>query len=1442
MYKVLFISSLKIMLFVLAISAFNSAIAQHNNPFTANEDNFYKIQAEFESFYKNAENPEMFREWKQYKRWEWFMAPRVYPSGNLPDPMAIYKELNKPMPSRSSNYRSTGSWTSLGPNVSSGVGIGRINFVCVHPTDSNIIFAGAPSGGLWKTTNGGASWTTNTDKLTAIGFSDMVINPLNPQIMYAASGDGDASDSYSLGILKSTDGGETWATTGLNFSITQTRTIRRLIMHPDNPDILFAATNNGIYKTINAGDSWTRVYNSASIDIEFKPGNPSVVYAAAFAGSWTAGAKFLRSTDNGNTLKGITGDWNNKSNRIAIAVAPSDSNYVYIIASVSPSYNNDRRHGFLGFYRSDNGGDSFTTMATSHNILGWTPTGNDSRGQGRFDLDLAVSPVNKDLVFIGGVNIWKTENGGSNWTLAAHWYGGGGAPYVHADIHWLSFDKKSPFSLYIGCDGGIYTSKSNGKTYKDITQTIVNSQVYKLGASATDPKLVLMGLQDNGTKLLSNTSWSAALGGDGMECIVDPSDNKIMYGSLYYGDIRKSTNGGQSFSDIKGNIAEEGGWVTPFILSPLDPKKIYAGYENVWVNNNRGSGNWYKLGSIPGTSKIVDIKIAPSDTSVIYVAKSSALYISRDNGKTWKNINSGLPVSSASIEAIEIRHDNANVVWVTFSGYSASNKVFVSTDGGTNWINFSGNLPNLPVNCIVYQKNSDNGLYVGTDAGVYYRDSSLNNWIPFSDGLPNVIVSELEIYYNSNISKQRIKASTYGRGLWESELYFSPNVSAKADFEVSDSNICSGYTLTFNNTSSFANNYKWYFPGGNPSESTDRNPRVRYDAVGKYTVHLVAINDYGKDSVLKSDLITVQNTSICEYIMPQLSSGDIYTTCSGILLDPGGFNNYGSNLNTVVSIAPPDAVGLIFKFTEFDTESEFDMLEIFEGTTVNGKKIGAFSGSNLPGNGLLVSVTGAVTLRFTTDALDNRSGFMCEWKCIKPDEAPYAYFIPETTYSCNGLIKFENLSLSNPDQILWDFGDGTQSSIKNPIHLYSSNGNYTVTMVASNSFGSDTFTVKNIVIDLPETPIPYHASVCGSGTVNLSAEGIGNIYWFYSKNDSLSFYKGHSFTTPVLNNNTSYYIRKFTPGTSEYVGAYSNSIGSGSYNTGTGGLSFHAINNLILKSVKVYASGSGKRTIQLKDSSGATIFDTSIQLTNGENRIYLNIDVPKGKYYTLLAISASMYRNNAGVSYPYQINNLISIYTSTTGLSYYNFFYDWEVQKQDVCKSPYIEIRAGVYSTSPKASFNYKDSGIYVSFTNSSTNNFINMWDFGDGTTSTEQNPTHKYAKGGTYTVKLKTINGCGSDSVSTTLNLVNSIEKNESGVYRIYPNPSNGNFSLEYQGAALLHLRITDISGYILYEMPIKKSGNSLRYNLNRRLNPGIYFIHLTNEISTVTEKLIVQ
>ena len=827
--------------------------------------------------------------WKAFKRWEYMNEERTFPSGEKPSPTIAWDEFMKWREENPQSRSTNGAWTQIGPTSipSSGGGAGRINCIRFHPTDANTIFAGAPSGGLWKSTNNGTSWTCLTDNLPVIGVTDLAIDPSNPNIMYMATGDAFASDTYSIGILKTTDGGATWNTTGLNWNVTATDVISRVLINPNNTSIILAATSNGIYRSTNGGNTFTQTATGNFLDMEFKPGDPNTVYIS--------GTSVRYSTNGGTSFTAATGIPTGQQ-RIAIAVSAANPAYVYALIANSTDY------GFYGLYRSTNSGTSFSARSTTPNVLGYNASGSDAGGQGWYDLAICASETNAEEIYVGGINIWRSTNGGTSWVLNAHWTGANNKPYVHADIHDLIY-KPGTTQLYAGCDGGVFRTSNSGTSWTDISNNLSIAMMYRLSNAQTNANIVLTGWQDNGTNRRGSTgAWTNVIGGDGMECIIDYSNSNNMYGSLYYGEIYRSTNGGNSFPT---NIVQSGGtgvnadgeWVTPYVMSPTSATTLFVGKAQLYKSTNSGTA-WAQVGTISGGSGgLKAIAVAPSNVNYIYIAKRNKIWRSTD-GATFTDITGTLPVNSASITYIAVSNTDPQKVWVTFSGYSAANKVFRSTNGGTSWTNISTGLPNLPVNCVVYQNNSDDGIYVGTDVGVYYRSNSVTSWQSFSTGLPNVIVSELEIYYTTN----RLRAATYGRGLWESDLYTPGNTPPVSNFTLDNNTICQGATVQFTDLSTNSpTSWNWTFQGGTPSTSTSQNPSVTYNTPGIYDVTLVAANANGSNSSTQTTAVTVVAIPVVN-VNPQQA-----TICKGesVILNASGAITY--NWSPVISITSSTA-------------------------------------------------------------------------------------------------------------------------------------------------------------------------------------------------------------------------------------------------------------------------------------------------------------------------------------------------------------------------------------------------------------------------------------------------------------------------------------------------------------------------------------------------------
>ncbi|MEI6817806.1 MAG: glycosyl hydrolase, partial [Bacteroidota bacterium] len=464
--------------------------------------NFYDVQKAFYQQHKEEKEANLKEEdeseYRFFKRLEYELLPRVFPTGKLPSPDLAWKEIQKyrqqhPIPSANHAKNITSpTWTSLGPDSLSGgswsPGLGRVNVVMVDPIDSNKIYIGAPSGGLWKSADGGHTWATTTDNLPVLGVSTIAIDPTNTNVIYIGTSDNDAWECFSIGILKSTDGGNTWNTTGMSYTVNQGAKIYSLLIDPTNHNTLLAATTSGVFKTTDGAATWTQVSTITNIrDLQFKPGNHNVVYAV--------NNDFYRSINNGNSFTQITSGLpaDTLVNRLKIGVTAANPNAVYVIAGQNGG------NGYFGLYYSNDGGLNFSTRSNSPNILGYAYDGSSGGGQDWYTLALAVSPTDENEVFAGGVNIWKSNDGGVNWSLNAFWEPAPFCPipagYVHADIHTLVFFNHTLFS---GCDGGIWKSPDNGNTWNNISNGLCITEFYRLGGTPYYPNVIYAGAQDNG--------------------------------------------------------------------------------------------------------------------------------------------------------------------------------------------------------------------------------------------------------------------------------------------------------------------------------------------------------------------------------------------------------------------------------------------------------------------------------------------------------------------------------------------------------------------------------------------------------------------------------------------------------------------------------------------------------------------------------------------------------------------------------------------------------------------------------------------------------------------------------------------------------------------------------------------------------------------------------
>ncbi len=864
------------------------------------DPDFYDIQRAFNEYWKDRPI-ERSKGYNPFRRWEYFMEPRVYPSGRMPAAI-IWEEIQKEQSGKKAEQATSANWTFLGPDdtpryfnyQSLRGGSGRINCIAFHPFDSNIIYIGAPSGGLWKTVNGGQTWTTSTDQLAAIGISDIAIVRQNPDIIYLATGDGDGRDTYSIGILKSANGGISWNPTVFSEEVASQNHFRRILIHPVNPQIMIAASAKGIYKTTDGWNTYRLVKSGHFKDLEFKPFNPAVIYAASF--DYNGNARIYKSTDTGDSFNEVmTGlNFNSGVDRIELAVTRANASFIYALCS------NTDDGGFFGLYRSVNSGENWSLIYSSGNLnlLGWDANGQDEGGQGWYDLTLAVSPERAYDIFVGGINIWRSQNGGTDWKPVSMWYHGHDAEYVHADHHTVIFNPYTDV-LFSGNDGGIYKSYDKGASWTDISDGLQILQIYRITNSVADPDVNITGNQDNGTVLRNASGWYEISGGDGMECFIDHTNEDIMYVSWQRGNLLKSTDGGSNFSDITPDIEEEGAWITPYIMHPVIPGILYSGYKDVYKSTDQGE-SWARISeNLTGGINLNALAVAGSNDNYIYASARDKIWKTVNGGDKWIDISDGIPENYVTY--ITVAETDPNKLWITLSGYSEGNKVYYSSNGGQSWINYSDGLPNVPANCIVYQNNTNKALYVGTDIGVYYRDATMSQWADYSDNLPNVIVNDLAIHYASG----KLRAGTYGRGLWETDLHpVSP--AAYADFLTGNIDICvNGETKFTYYGSPGADSLKWNF-GDNafPSTAKTEGPHnVTYSSPGSKTVTLKVYKNGTEYTEVKPGIVNVVNeidfgvypsiTSVCQgdqvYLFASGNHNFEWTPAEGLNRTTGNF-------------------------------------------------------------------------------------------------------------------------------------------------------------------------------------------------------------------------------------------------------------------------------------------------------------------------------------------------------------------------------------------------------------------------------------------------------------------------------------------------------------------------------------------------------------------------
>jgi PKD repeat protein len=644
--------------------------------------------------------------------------------------------------------------------------------------------------------------------------------------------------------------------------------------------------------------------------------------------------------------------------------------------------------------------------------------------------------------------------------------------------------------------------------------------------------------------------------------------------------------------------------------------------------------------------------------------------------------------------------------------------------------------------------------------------------------------------------------------------------TVNAQFSTAFQNYCQAPALVnFSNQSFNAGTFQWNF--GDGGTSTALNPSHTYQNPGLYTVTLIASGGAcGSDTTILVDYINVDPSLPCAITMNPSGANQNQSACTGTLFDPGGgAANYQDLVTSEITIAPTGAASLTLTFSVFDLEPNYDYLYIYDGPSNTSPLIGQYTGNTLPSGGTIQSSFGAVTLKFFSDTYVTNPGFVMTWACQIPTAEPIADFMATSTSSCSGDIAFQDQSTNGPSAWAWDFGDGGVSNSQNPFHIYTQDGIYDVTLVASNAFGSDTFSINQyITIDRPDAPSVIGAIICAPDSVSVTATALGDLsIWDEEFGGNLVATGG--LYTSYLQQTDTLWAESSEDQSALYVGPLNSSFGTGGQhnNTTVQYMIFTVNEPLTIVSAWVNAGAAGDRTITLWDASGNQLDSRFLNIPSGGSRISLNFHLEPGVAYRIGGSQMNLYRNNAGAIFPYQLPGLLSITGSSAGGAFYYYFYDWEVVK-DPCISP----RTPIYliMDEVQASAGISTTGMTTSISvNSSQNANVYAWDFGDGTSASSELPSHTYSLPGTYSVTLVASNDNCSDTMVYEVNpdnaglsddLMSLIDLN------LYPNPTNENTTLLIDNTvdlSSLSIQINDLTGRLVYLKSLNSLGAGLHY-----------------------------
>ena len=701
-------------------------------------------------------------------------------------------------------------WTELGPAPTGDADmyVGRVSALACSPSDPNTYFAGGADGGVWRTTNGGISWTPLTDHMPTSSIGALAIDPTDENVIYAGTGEANYANHcrYGLGLYKSTDGGDTW--TQLAEETFAGRCFSKIVVNPFNPQTLYASITRaggfpelaaakghpgatgplGVFRSDDGGVTWVQLTNGlpnlSATDLTMYPGDPDILYAGIGRIFGHPDNGIYKTTDGGASWTKLTGGGlpTDTAGRISVAVAPSDPSRVYTLIT-EPCDEWGGGAYTMGAYRSDDAGATWVTL----------PIGNMLQATYGWYLSvITVNPTNPNTVVMGGLNLRRSRLAGDTWYTITP---------PHVDMHALAWDAAG--RLLCGNDGGVHRTANLGNAWTALNDGLGVIQFYAgLSTHPTDEHIMLGGTQDNGSNLRPEDSivWRQVFGGDGGWTQIDQTAPNRMF-IEYQGSnhLFRSTDGGNSFqsSSYGINSADRNCFLPPYLIDPANPNRMLFGTHRVYESLN-GADSWTAISGdlSDGSGAIRTLAIAPSDSNVVYAATNDGnVLVSFDGGANFELILDDVPGWPRVTREIFVDPTDPLRMYLAVAHFGEA-QIRRTTDAGQTWENLDATLPDLPVNTVALDgRGLRPVIYAGNDAGVYQSVDDGDSWHRFGQGFPNAAVIDLRL----DLERGRLIAVTQGRGAWRAPI-FEPipgDLDGDGDVDLSDlSALLSAYGCT----------------------------------------------------------------------------------------------------------------------------------------------------------------------------------------------------------------------------------------------------------------------------------------------------------------------------------------------------------------------------------------------------------------------------------------------------------------------------------------------------------------------------------------------------------------------------------------------------------------------------------------------------------------------